>query len=144
MNMKKPRIKKYDYDQYPHRDFEYSLIHWNVWSIRDIMVEFSPFEVKMLFGFSSIIKRNSNMIMNLAGQPAENREEILSALGYVEAGHAPKNAIAHFVKEEIILRVKDDNVFGGYAYYFNPHVMYYGATLFDSTLELFHDSRWRK
>ena len=30
-----------------------------------------------------------------------------------------------------------------YAYYFNPHVMYYGATVFDSTWELFHDNKWR-
>jgi len=146
MNIKKPRIRQIydnDYSGY-EREFNYKYLHLNAPAFSKLIKEISQPELKMLMSLVNIIEKNSGILLNLVGKPAENRSEILCAMGYISHSNTSKTHLAHMFKLGIIKRVHYPNAFCGYAYYVNPYIMYYGGSVEDTTLEMFQDSEWKE
>lgn len=146
MTLKKPvtkKAKKLEYDEENFRAFQYPYVHFSTYSMVRACTELRDREMKMLIGVIKLLEKNSNMILNLAGRPAESRTEIIAGLGYLQPGQAPLNTIKKLFDADIIKKTPRENTFTGYAFYLNPYVYYYGSTVDDTTLELFQDSRWK-
>ena len=114
------------------REFGYSFFHVNTWAIRDLMNTLTPTQFQMIFQLCMITKPNSNVVMNVYGDPAGTKEEISSALGLIKFGRT-----LSVLKDRDIIR-KDNK-----AYYLNPYVIAFGKKVDDYTYEIFTDSKWR-
>lgn len=147
MNIKKPRIvREFDMDSgiMNKREFIYKYIHFSAPAMCKIAEELSPNEIKMIMNLANSISKNSNMLLNLIGNPAETKKEILSAMGYISKCNTPINTLTKLIKKDVIKKVKYDKSFCGYAYYVNPYILYYGSTAEDTTFEIFQDSEWKE
>lgn len=145
VNLKRPKIKrnKEVMNPFTDKDFAYGYIHVSTYSLQEMFKSLTYNDIKMILSLFRIVKKNTNMIMNLVEEPAENRDEILSAMGYLDRDYS-KNTLRRLFSEDIIKKVRNENTFSGYAFYLNPYIYYYGSVISDDTLELFHDSKWRR
>ena len=145
MNLKRPSIKrnKEAMNPYADRNFKYGYIHVSTQSLQEMFKVFTHNDLKMIFALVKIVKQHTNMLMNLANEPAENRDEILSAMGYISDTGYSKTTIRKLFNQDVLKKVKSEATFSGYAYYLNPYIFYYGGSVDDNTLELFYDSKWR-
>lgn len=147
MNIKKPRTARIYEDNFGlenKREFSYKYIHFYAPAMSKIAAEFTPHENRMVISLANSIGKNNNILLNLVGKPAESRNEILCALGYRSKSNTPKGILSNLFNKGVIKRVKNENAFCGYVYYVNPYIMYYGSTVDDTTIEVFHDSEWKE
>lgn len=147
LNLKRPQIKRTASGQVEmlgDRDFKYGYIHVSTHNLQDIFKVLNPNQIKMMFAMVKIIRQNSNMLYNLVNEPAENRDQILSAMGYIQSGSTAHNTLKKLFKEDIIKKVRSEKTFCGFGYYVNPYVLYYGKSVEDTTWEIFEDSKWKR
>lgn len=140
MNLLKPRTPK---NVKRERSFDYQYCRVTIWSLEKIFRIFQTRNISDIMQFCLIIEKNTNVVLNTLNMPAESRVEMVTALKDKSgvSDIVSKRIIKKMFDEDIIRRVVSDS-FTGYKYYFNPHIIFYGDSVNDNTLEIFADSKW--
>lgn len=133
------KTKPYDVERTLTRKFKYPYLRVDLNASLILIQRLKSYDFKMCLNLGTILQRNTNVILNVLGEPAQNMEEIATSMGYGSTA-APITALRHLFELDVIRKIKDRKYFRGYAYIVNPYVMTFGKSMKDEIYAAFNDT----
>lgn len=135
------RTKTFDDDP---RLFQCRNLKLDIYNTGHLLDNLRPYDFKMFIALGTVLRLNTNIVLNRVGDPAKNRAEILTAMGYTQGASTPITSLKHLFNLDIVRRVKDKSYFGGVYYMVNPYVMQYGNSMKDESKAIFDDTIYKR